>query len=312
MQAGDIFTKSDIKRLTRRSDLRGAWAIAANWAVIAFAFALVARWPNPLSVVVALCLIAGRQLALGILQHEGAHQTLFESRWGNLVATDWLCARPIWQNLEKYRIHHLKHHADAGSDADPDISLHRDYPITRASLRRKFLRDLFGITGVKTIFGLLLMDAEIIRWTVSNDIVRLPRKGRVIPTALRNMAPMLLTNAVLFGLLWAAGHPALYALWWLAFITPLPLFMRIRSIAEHGCLERIDDVFKNTRTTRAGWLAKLTVAPIAVHYHLEHHLLPGVPYYRLKDLHQLLRAKRLSDEPPGYWQVLRQASALGS
>ena len=40
----------------------------------------------------------------------------------------------------------------------------------------------------------------------------------------------------------------------------LPLFVRIRSIAEHGCLPRSPDMFLNTRTTQAGWLARMTVA----------------------------------------------------
>jgi fatty acid desaturase len=97
--------------------------------------------------------------------------------------------------------------------------------------------------------------------------------------------------------------------WVLAFLTLLPLFIRIRSIAEHGCLERTPDMFRNTRTTRAGWLARMTVAPVNVNYHLEHHVMASVPYYRLPQMHQWLRAKEALPEAPGYLDVLTLASS---
>ena len=78
------------------------------------------------------------------------------------------------------------------------------------------------------------------------------------------MAPMLTTNGLLWAVLAATGHAWLYGVWVLAFLTFLPLFIRIRSIAEHGCLDRSPDMFRNTRTTHAGWLARVTVAPFHV------------------------------------------------
>ena len=83
----------------------------------------------------------------------------------------------------------------------------------------------------------------------------------------------------------------------------------IRSIAEHGCLARSPDMFRNTRTTRAGWLARMTVAPIHVNYHMEHHLMASVPYYRLPLMHGWLRARTELPTPPGYLDVMRLASS---
>jgi fatty acid desaturase len=309
----EFFTKDEITALSERSDLRGAVAIAGNWALVAGAFVLLAQAPGPLTFVVALCVIAGRQLGLAILQHEGSHRTLFRTKWLNDVLTDFLCARPVWQHLGKYRAHHLRHHGKAGTDQDPDISLHAGFPISRASMRRKLVRDLVGITGLKTLVAFVLMDAEVIRWTVSTDIEWLPRKGRTwysYPLAFfRNASGMLATNAVLFGILVACGHAALYGVWVLAFFTPYPLFVRVRSIAEHGCVTRSPDVLENTRTTRAGLLLRLTVAPNRVNYHIEHHLLAGVPFYRLPKMHRMLREKGLLEAPPSYWDVLRLASS---
>jgi fatty acid desaturase len=310
----EFFTKEEITALAERSDLRGALAVLGNWGLVAAAFVLLAWVPGPLTFIVALSVIAGRQLGLAILQHEGSHRTLFRTKWLNDVLTDFLCARPVWQHLGKYRAHHLRHHGKTGTDQDPDITLHVGFPTSRASMRRKLLRDLVGITGLKTLVAFVLMDAEVIRWTVSNDIERLPQTGRTwfsYPVAfVRNASGMLVTNAILFGILAASGHAALYGVWVLAFFTPHPLFVRIRSIAEHGCVTRSPDILENTRTTRAGLLLRLTVAPNRVNYHIEHHLLAAVPFYRLPKMHRMLRQKGvLSEAPPSYSDVLRLASS---
>lgn len=309
----DLFTREELARLTARSDLRGAWAIASTWGIIAAAMAMLAAWPNAITFVLALIVIAGRQLALAILQHEGAHGTLFKTRWMNDVLTDWLCARPVWQHLPKYRSHHFVHHTRTGTEADPDISLHAGYPVSRRSLMRKFARDVSGITGLKAMLGLTLMDAGVFKWTVANQLTKLPQAGRRwfdYPLSfLRNAGGMIVTNLVLFALVAATGHAWLYGVWVLAYLTPFPLFVRVRSIAEHGMLERVPDMFRNTRTTRAGALWRMTVAPCNVNFHLEHHAMAAVPYYRLPEMHRLMRAKNAVPVPPSYRAVLNLASA---
>ena len=308
----DLFTPAEIAQLTARSDWRGAWAVASTWLMIAACFYVLARWPNPLTFIAALILIAGRQLALAILEHEAAHGTLFKTRWMNNLLGDWFCARPVWQNMHKYRAHHFVHHTRTGTEQDPDISLHAGYPTTRRSMARKMLRDIVGITGLKLMLGLVLMDVGLFKWTVANHLEKLPQEGRrwwsYPMTFVRNAGGMLATNAILFGIFAATGHAWLYGVWVLAYITPFPLFVRIRSIAEHGVLERVPDMFRNTRTTRAGWLARLTTAPVNVNFHIEHHAMASVPYYRLPLLHRLLRERNAVPEAPGYLDVLRLAS----
>jgi fatty acid desaturase len=93
--------------------------------------------------------------------------------------------------------------------------------------------------------------------------------------------------------------------------TTFSVFLRVRSIAEHAVTEASDDALRNTRTTHAGWLARLTVAPHHVNFHLEHHLLPTVPHYRLKRLHDLLWARGAGERAMhagGYGEVLRLAA----
>lgn len=314
-----IFSRAEIQQLTARSNWMGAWAVGSTWAVIALVFAGLAYarghwplWSFSLALLLGLVLIAGRQLCLAILQHDAAHGTLFKSKWANEVLTDWLCARPIWNELPKYRPYHLVHHSKTSTAQDPDLSLISGFPTTRLSLLRKLLRDVSGLTGLKFLLGRLLMDAGVLKWTVANDVQRLPQEGRRwwdYPRALlANSAGMLLCNALLFALLWQLGQAWLFGVWLLAYVTPFPLLLRIRSMAEHACLQSSADPLRNTRSTTAGWLARMTVAPLRVNFHIEHHLMASVPYFRLPHMHQLLRERGLVPVPPSYWAVLQRVS----
>ena len=319
-QVSTLFSRAEIQTLTTRSDWRGAVAVGSTWAVIALCFAAVAwasqtlpLWAALPVAVVAVVVLAGRQLALGILTHDAAHRSLYKTTWLNDHLTDWLCARPVWNNLQHYRPYHLRHHAKTSTPQDPDLCLVAGLPTTRASLLRKFLRDISGVTGMKFVLGRLLMDAGVLQWTVTSDIQRIDQTGRrwwhYPRDLIRNSAVTLLTNAVLFGLLALAGHAWLYALWVVAYVTPFPLLIRIRSMAEHAALAQSTDVLQNTRTTQAGWIARALVAPIRVNYHIEHHLMASVPYFNLPKMHQMLRSAGHVPAPPTYWQVFKIMSS---
>jgi fatty acid desaturase len=310
----DFFSAEEVRALIRASDSRGWLAILASWSVIAGSMAFVAAFPHPLTILAATVLIGGRQLALAILMHECAHRSLFATRSLNDWAGKWLCAAPLWHDLERYRAHHLRHHRDVGTEQDPDLDLVTAYPVSRVSLWRKFARDLCGLTGIKRLYGHWMMDSGRIQYTVSGRIEPLPREEWAsLPIFLGRITPFLTTQTVLLvGLAWV-GYPALWALWWLAYLTTHSLFIRIRSIAEHAVTELGSHPWRNTRTTRAGLIARLTVAPHRVNYHLEHHLLMTVPHFRLPEVHarlqrlgafELTRAQICS----GYGEVLRLAT----
>ena len=96
-----MLNPDEIHELTRFRDWRSWQSIATNWGVIGAAFALVAWRPNPLTIVLALFLIGGRQLGMAVLMHEAAHRTLFSHRGTNDWAANWLCAFPIWSDFMK-------------------------------------------------------------------------------------------------------------------------------------------------------------------------------------------------------------------
>lgn len=312
--AADLLSRDEIRALTRRSNAAGALAIAWTWLVIAASFAALAMWPHPLVFAATVIILGGRQLALVILMHEAAHGTLFRARWANERLTDWLCARPVWSDTARYRKHHVQHHGHTGTERDPDLGLALAGPMTRGSLARKLARDLVGATGVRRVIGLLLIDAEVFEYGVGGSIRRAERRslGHHTLALARNLWKPVLANALLLCALWLAGCAWVFIVWPVAYLTTFSLFLRVRSLAEHACMDRGPDLLRNTRTTRAGLLARVTVAPLHVNYHLEHHLLPTVPWFRLPALERLLVARAAIPERSrldSYIAVLRTVSA---
>lgn len=291
----EVLGREEIAALLEMNDLRSWISLAVDWGLIAAGMAMVAAWPNPLTVILALFVIGARQLGLAVIMHEASHRSLFRNRKLNDFAGNWLAAYPIWSDLYPYRPYHLQHHAKTGGPEDPDLGLVRPFPITRSSFRRKVLRDLSGRTGIKFARA---------AWR------RTFGRAREDELARRAAIGVTVTNGALLGLLALLGHPELYLLWVGAWLTTHTLVTRIRAIAEHALTPDPDDPLRNTRTTLAGPLERLFIAPNRVNYHLEHHLLMTVPHYRLPAMHRLLRERGLLDRAcveRGYLAVLRRA-----
>jgi fatty acid desaturase len=298
----EVISRDELGELLEMADWRSWLSLAINWALVGAAMALVAVWPNPLTVVVALFVIGARQLGFAVLMHEAAHRSLFRNRAVNDWVGNWLCAYPVWGDLVPYRPYHLQHHSKTWTQDDPDLGLAMPFPITRRSLARKIWRDLSGQTGWKRA-----------KATLKRDLGRSQGRVRRLDfMGTRNLRGVIITNLVLFGLLVAVGHPALYLLWVVSWLTTYSLVMRIRSIAEHAMIDDPADPLRNTRTTVARWWERLLVAPNCVNFHLEHHLAMTVPHYRLRRMHRLLRERGVLADAcvtHSYLAVLQRAAS---
>jgi fatty acid desaturase len=293
-----LFPDETWRRLTQRSQWRGLLMVAHAWALIIGASALVALYPNPLTRLLAVTVVGARQLGLAILMHEAAHGTLHPNTRLNAFVGEYLCAAPVGADLAAYRPYHLQHHRFTQQDEDPDLVLSAPFPTTRASLRRKIIRDLTGQTFYKQRLAPLFR-----RPNGDNKFV-----GETSPAQRR----FLLAQLVIFLLYAAAGAwPLFFTVWVVAFATWFPLVTRIRNIAEHACISRAADPYTVARTTRANWLERLLVAPYYVHYHAEHHLFIAVPCYNLPHLHAALAEQGITDRmniAPGYLAVLSEVA----
>lgn len=259
------------------SDRVAVTQVLINYVIIAGAFAMFGLWPNPVTFVVSAALLGGRFVGLGILNHDAAHNALFATRRLNRVVARWLFAGPTLIDHDTYRKGHLSHHRHAGTIEDPDIPFVRSYPVESESMRRKVGRDLTGRTGLRDALYLTGMTVRHGRW----------RAGAA--------------HAAMFGALYAFGIPWAYPMWWVGLIFCAPIFLRLRVMGEHGNVPNLlsQDVRDHARTTRAGWLARLFIAPNYVNYHCEHHFFANVPGYKLPELHETLCARGFYDEHPG-------------
>jgi len=305
-----LLSLEERKALFTIDPFRSWWMIASNWLLVFAAMALVAWWSNALTILLALVVIGARQLGLAVVMHEAAHRTLFKSRAWNDWAGNWLAAYPVWTDTAPYRAYHLAHHAKTGTIEDPDLGLVTPFPITPASFRRKVWRDLSGQTGIKQAILVYKRDMGLSGRRTQRDFGL--SGGERADVGWRKIAPVAITNGVLLGVLTLAGHPALYLLWVVAWLTTYRLETRIRSIAEHSMVPEQSDPLRNTRTTRVRWWERLLLAPNLVNYHYEHHLLMTVPHHHLPKLHRILRERGLLPEgcvASGYLEVLRLATS---
>jgi len=86
---------------------------------------------------------------MSILAHDTAHGIMFKNKALNEWVGKYLLAAPYGGDMLAYRHYHLKHHRFAQSKDDPDLPLSAKFPVTKASLRRKFLRDISGWTFLR-------------------------------------------------------------------------------------------------------------------------------------------------------------------
>jgi len=284
----------EIRPLAERSDLMGFWLVLHCWGIIALAVTLFALWPNPISFILAVLIIGSRQLGLAILMHEAAHNALFKTRHLNEFFGEWLCGRPILAELAAYRHYHLTHHRFTQTDKDPDLVLSSKFPTTRASLKRKFTRDLTGQTGIRQLIGQIMMSVRLAGDDAAVESATSDFAQSFKARDLWKSLPVLVGIVVLMGISgeWWWG----LAFWLLPYLTWFQFVLRVRNIAEHGATEQSENPLQNVRTTLAGPLARLLVAPYWVNYHLEHHMVMHVPCWKLSDMHKALMQKGLGDQ----------------
>jgi len=301
-EAKDILTPEELAIVRKRSDLTGVLGVVSCWGIIFAAMALFAYWPNPLTFLIGIVVIGGRQLGLAVLMHDAAHGIMCKTLWLNNFLGRWLCGNALGVSMDGYRTYHLKHHLHTQQDDDPDLSLSKPFPITKASLRRKIIRDLTGQTFWKQ------RKAQFVNGMGEQGMPIAQRADY----ARTRLGSYILVNGILFAGLALAGYWWLYPVMW---ILPMATFnmmiTRIRNIAEHAVVPDNNDPFRYARTTLADPLTTLLIAPYGVNYHVEHHLFMWVPWYNLRKLHKILLKKGYGTRmeiQPSYLAVLKLAT----
>ncbi|HVU74651.1 MAG TPA: fatty acid desaturase [Mycobacteriales bacterium] len=239
--------------------------------------------------VAAAVVVVRSQHAIAVVMHEGAHRTLLANRRWNDIVGRWL-GYGVGVSLDTYRRVHNRHHQAELSAGDPDLPLLTGYP-AKGRLQRKVLRDITFRTTARNVAYLLHGASR----NVSAAATATADHGRPARAPGAPRIPLLagigIAQLVVLGIFVAVGHPWRYVeLWLLPYLLLLPPILRVRAVAEHGGKEASPDRRRSSRTTRAplsplSWL----LAPHHVGLHVEHHLAPWVPHYRLPAVHRQLR-----------------------
>ena len=278
------------------ADLRNVGTVIATWAQALGTIGLAVWIGHPLAYVAAFVLMGPAFARFAILGHEAAHKLLFTNKAWNDRIGRWVVSYPAFVPLDAYRRGHFAHHKDEFGPNEPDMNLYNGYPITRDSLRRKLWRDARGTSGWKNLKGLLSAFKS--------------EQGR--PVAIR----IAVSQLPLIALAIAVGRWWLYPLLWLGpWMTVWRVINRLRSIAEHGGMERSKDRRRTTHHVEQTWLARFWMVPLNTGWHLAHHVDMGTPWRNLPKLHaELVAAGWVTPEYtyPSYralWQALRSRAS---
>jgi fatty acid desaturase len=215
--------------------------------------------------------------------HESIHETAFKSTFLNIAVSSLsgflILIPPTW-----FRFFHFAHHRHT-HDLARDPELLTPKPATM-------------IGYVKHVSGLPLWYSAV-RTLLRNAAGRgadgyVPEKAKARATVEARV--MLALYALIAGVSVFWESPLLIWTWIVPALLGQP-FLRLFLLAEHTNCPHVDNMFENTRTTFTTRLVRLVAWNMP--FHAEHHALPTVPFYKLPELHEAVRA-HLKTTADGY------------
>jgi fatty acid desaturase len=200
--------------------------------------------------------------------HEGTHHLLFKHPLFNYW-TGVLCGVPSLASFSAYRVVHLAHHKYEHTDNDPDDAeaVARKYAIPLVIF---YYRSLI-IGSYMYIFHLAI--TGFLRAKRSQKMCIVLEYGLiagVMATAFRFFTPEHIMH-----------------IWFYPWVVAAHI-SNVRGFAEHG-LTTGGNPFTATRSITSNPFVRFFLCN--VNYHLEHHLFPGVPWWNLPKLRQLLHSE---------------------
>jgi len=212
------------------------------------------------------------------LLHETLHETPFKTPALNTIVgaiTGFaLALGPTW-----FRCFHFAHHRHT-HDPERDPELASPKPQTLAAYVKHVSGIPFWITNARgLIVNALGRNAD--------PFVPERARARVALEARLMLAGYVLLAAISY----AAGSALLVWVWIIPALLGQP-FLRLYLLAEHTNCPHSGNMFENTRTTFTTRLMRLIAWNMP--YHAEHHALPTVPFHKLPELHEAVRAHLLT------------------
>lgn len=231
--------------------------------------------------------------------HECGHRTAFASKGANEVVYHVASFMALREPVS-WRWSHNRHHSETIIvGRDPEIA----YP--RPTSRRTILLECFGLLSARNEFAKYLFNARGL--LTSEEATYLPHRENQRAIFWGRLHLGIWASVIAVGVwqqsllpLMLIGLPSLYGRW----------LMVATGITQHaGLAEDTFDHRDNTRTVMMNPVLRFLYSNM--NYHLEHHMYPAVPYYRLAQLHTLI-ADDLPTPAPSVWAAYQEIiPALG-
>jgi fatty acid desaturase len=274
-----------IRQLSVLEPRKAILAVVVEWAGILAAIVVGETVRQPLVYVAVVIWIGARQHALTVLGHDAAHYRLLPGRLGNDWVANLTTQWPMFLTLEGFRHYHGEHHRFNGTEGDGNRKIWRThtadgrltaewrYPKTRAALVLTILHRAAFVTGIF--------------WIVRGMVAMFVFPGSRVQLAAR----LTFYCAGFWALASAGAIPGFLRYWIVPYCTWHIACQYIRLICEHTETHSAAPAYSLTRTTLARWWERWLIVPRNIHYHIEHHWYPSVPFYNLPVLHTLLMAQ---------------------
>lgn len=258
---------NDLRRLDTGERLRELAAFLGLFALSVGAIVWSLTLEGGISWALRIGGTAGVALAINafvLLLHEGMHGVLFRSRAANRWASVALGA-PALISFTAYQVMHTRHHDHLGTEDDPDD--YHNYAGKRGVVwAMHYMRLTIGC-----YLYLLAIPFMAYRHGSPDD-----RRAIVTEYAVLGSLYAVLFLTIPFSILAAA---------WLIPIVLVAIMVQVRGFTQHGITDA-HDPFLASRSIKANPVVAFFL--LNENYHLEHHLFPEVPSYRLPALHQAI------------------------
>ena len=217
------------------------------------------------------------------LEHECTHKTPFRTEWIN----EW-CGRIsgflIIQPFHWFRFFHFAHHRFTNDpERDPEL-VGKPKPGTVTQYIVFALAPVYWQSKVLLLFS--NAHGKAFGEFVPKNAYRQIRTEARVSIAI--YLAMLMFSVLV--------SPILIWVWLVPLMIGFP-FLRLYHLAEHGLCPAVDDMFENSRTVFTNRIVRFVAWNMP--YHIEHHTLPTVPFFRLPDLHRLAK-EHLGTTSDGY------------
>jgi fatty acid desaturase len=231
---------------------------------------------------------------LFMVEHEATHQTLLPGAAAN-DALGFVAGVLILLPFRWFRWFHMAHHRFTNDPANDPELVGAEKPRTRAAWAWHVSGIPYWVAEARVLWRLARGQAE----------------DRFLPSGAR---PGVIAEARLMLAIYALAGASLIVsplLVWIWFVPVAfgQVALRLFLLAEHADCPHVSDMLENTRTTLTTRLVRLVT--LNASFHIEHHVYPQVPWYRLPSLHNMMRDE-LKTTADGYAAFTRDYLARRS